>query len=184
MVDRVYTRIDVLVRKGGKKSRRGDRCEWVRVTFHKHEKTALQRKKKKEEKIKKKRGKDPCVSNRKYAYATSRLITDRVSSTFYRLTGITNPWLYLYQKSAVLRAILRTKFDTSKWYATCASTKPFKPSGCNAPITVCTRVHARKKREIPSGSPVNFNWLHRGVLGPIHRISDMQMQFNDAISCT
>lgn len=57
MVDRVYTRIDVLVRKGGKKSRRGDRCEWVRVTFHKHEKTALRRKKKKknEEKIKKKR---------------------------------------------------------------------------------------------------------------------------------
>lgn len=183
MVDRVYTRIDVLVRKGGKNHAvvtDVNGYAWLSISTRKlrcNEKKGRKNKKKK-------RGKDPCVSNRKYAYATSRLITDRVSSTFYRLTGITNPWLYLYQKSAVLRAILRTKFDTSKWYATCASTKPFKPSGCNAPITVCTRVHARKKREIPSGSPVNFNWLHRGVLGPIHRISDMQMQFNDAISCT
>lgn len=95
--------------------------------------------------------------------------------------------------------LYRANFDTSKWYAPRArihEAKPFKPSGCNAPITCAHREKERererreergggkkKEREV-TGSPVNFNWLHRGVLGPIHRISDMQMQFNDAISCT
>lgn len=38
--------------------------------------------------------------------------------------------------------------------------------------------------KVSSDSPVNFNWLHRCMPVPIHRISDMQMQFNDAVSHT
>lgn len=96
---------------------KNDRCEWVkRVTFHKREKTAFRRQERKRGKKNDRKG---CVSNREYAYATSRPIIDRRPfGCFIVQPSIIE--LYLYQKSAVLRAIPRKLRYIEVVRATCA----------------------------------------------------------------
>lgn len=137
-------------REARKKSgEHGDRCGWVRVTFHKHEKTGVAtrgcRKKKKK---KKKRASALRTCRNANMHMQHQAWSSIVPFMLGRLTGIGNPGQYLYQKSVLLRATLRELRYIRSGTPRAHPRKPFKPSGCNAPITVCERRLKKKGKKM------------------------------------